>query len=142
MADGWRLLGDDVDLIDALSTLQTSGELAKYSLKTKRTTVRGKKLDGATKVTLAHELTHALQDQHFNLTKLQRAADRTHSSDALRALDAAGLSPATAGIREPTLDDVFLSLTGRRAEAEPGEQDPPERDAPRPRRRSRTKEVV
>jgi daunorubicin resistance ABC transporter ATP-binding subunit len=44
---------------------------------------------------------------------------------ALRALDGAGLSPATAGIREPTLDDVFLSLTGRRAEAEGDEQTAP-----------------
>ncbi len=44
---------------------------------------------------------------------------------ALRAFDAAGLSPQTAGIREPTLDDVFLSLTGRRAEAEEVEEAAP-----------------
>ena len=44
---------------------------------------------------------------------------------ALRALDGAELSPATAGIREPTLDDVFLSLTGRRAEAEQIEEPAP-----------------
>jgi ABC-2 type transport system ATP-binding protein len=44
---------------------------------------------------------------------------------ALRAFDAAGLSPQTAGIREPTLDDVFLSLTGRRAEAEEIEEAAP-----------------
>ena len=31
---------------------------------------------------------------------------------AARMLDAAGLEPATVGVREPTLDDVFLSLTG------------------------------
>ena len=31
---------------------------------------------------------------------------------ALRALDEAGMSPATAAVREPTLDDVFLTLTG------------------------------
>jgi ABC-2 type transport system ATP-binding protein len=31
---------------------------------------------------------------------------------ALRALDEAGMSPATAAVREPTLDDVFLALTG------------------------------
>ena len=66
--------------------MQTSGTLAKYDPKTKRATVRGKKINGATKVTLAHELTHALQDQHFDLTKLQKAATRSHSGDALRAL--------------------------------------------------------
>ncbi len=80
------LLRDDVDLIDAISSLQTSGTLAKYEPKTERATVRGKKIDAATKVTLAHELTHALQDQHFDLTKLLKAATRSHSSGALRAL--------------------------------------------------------
>ncbi len=34
---------------------------------------------------------------------------------AVRALDAAGLEPATAAVREPSLDDVFLTLTGRHA---------------------------
>jgi daunorubicin resistance ABC transporter ATP-binding subunit len=37
--------------------------------------------------------------------------------DALRTLDGAGLTPATLTVREPSLDDVFLTLTGRRAEA-------------------------
>jgi ABC-2 type transport system ATP-binding protein len=36
--------------------------------------------------------------------------------DVLRALDAAGLAPAGLAVREPSLDDVFLSLTGHRAE--------------------------
>ncbi len=33
---------------------------------------------------------------------------------ALRVLDEAGVTPATATVREPTLDDVFLTLTGHR----------------------------
>jgi daunorubicin resistance ABC transporter ATP-binding subunit len=33
--------------------------------------------------------------------------------DVLRRLDAAGIEPATLAVREPSLDDVFLSLTGR-----------------------------
>ena len=36
--------------------------------------------------------------------------------DALRTLDAEGIVPATLTVREPSLDDVFLSLTGRHAE--------------------------
>jgi ABC-2 type transport system ATP-binding protein len=36
--------------------------------------------------------------------------------DVLRSLDAEGLSPATVAVREPSLDDVFLALTGRHAE--------------------------
>jgi daunorubicin resistance ABC transporter ATP-binding subunit len=37
--------------------------------------------------------------------------------DALRSLDGADLTPTTVAVREPSLDDVFLTLTGRHAEA-------------------------
>jgi ABC-2 type transport system ATP-binding protein len=37
--------------------------------------------------------------------------------DALRALDVAGLAPLHLAVREPSLDDVFLAITGHRAEA-------------------------
>ena len=37
---------------------------------------------------------------------------------ALRRLDEGKMVPATMTLREPSLDDVFLSLTGRRAEQE------------------------
>jgi ABC-2 type transport system ATP-binding protein len=36
--------------------------------------------------------------------------------DVLRALDDQGLAPATLAVREPSLDDVFLALTGHHAE--------------------------
>jgi ABC-2 type transport system ATP-binding protein len=36
--------------------------------------------------------------------------------DVLRVLDAADLEPTGLGVREPSLDDVFLSLTGHRAD--------------------------
>jgi ABC-2 type transport system ATP-binding protein len=36
--------------------------------------------------------------------------------DVLRMLDADGLSPDTLAVREPSMDDVFLALTGHRAE--------------------------
>lgn len=44
------------------------------------------------------------------------------AADALRALDAAQLAPLGLALREPSLDDVFLSLTGRRTEGD-GEAD-------------------
>jgi len=40
--------------------------------------------------------------------------------DVLRALDGAGLAPAHLAVREPSMDDVFLALTGHRAEATGG----------------------
>ena len=43
--------------------------------------------------------------------------------DALRILDGEGLTPTTLNVREPSMDDVFLSLTGHRAEAEPVTED-------------------
>jgi ABC-type multidrug transport system ATPase subunit len=36
-------------------------------------------------------------------------------TDALRRLDAQGINPTDATLRKPTLDDVFLALTGHRA---------------------------
>jgi ABC-2 type transport system ATP-binding protein len=38
--------------------------------------------------------------------------------DALRSLDSQDLSPETLTVREPSLDDVFLALTGHRAESD------------------------
>jgi ABC-type multidrug transport system ATPase subunit len=38
--------------------------------------------------------------------------------DALRVLDAEASVPVTLAVREPSLDDVFLALTGHRAEAD------------------------
>jgi hypothetical protein len=80
------LLDGDVDLVDAVSSLQTSGVLAYYDPKTKRVSVRGKEITPALEVTLAHELTHALQDQHYDLRALQKRAEREHASSALTAL--------------------------------------------------------
>jgi len=40
--------------------------------------------------------------------------------DALRTLDTEGLAPVTIAVREPSLDDVFLALTGHRAEQADG----------------------
>jgi ABC-2 type transport system ATP-binding protein len=37
--------------------------------------------------------------------------------DALRALDTSGLTPTTLVVREPSLDDVFLTLTGHRPDS-------------------------
>jgi ABC-2 type transport system ATP-binding protein len=50
--------------------------------------------------------------------------------DVLRALDGAGIAPAGLAVREPSLDDVFLSLTGHRADGEsPDDANPAGEDA-------------
>jgi daunorubicin resistance ABC transporter ATP-binding subunit len=44
--------------------------------------------------------------------------------DVLRELDREGLEPATLAVHEPSLDDVFLALTGHRAEGEDAPAEP------------------
>jgi ABC-2 type transport system ATP-binding protein len=60
-------------------------------------------------------------------------------TEAVRRLDDQGIQLADVGLRRPTLDDVFLALTGHAAE-EDGEQ--PTEDGQRSRRRDRKKEKV
>ena len=45
--------------------------------------------------------------------------------EVVRTLDAAGLVPEWLTVREPTLDDVFLQLTGHKVEAPPAEDAQP-----------------
>jgi hypothetical protein len=82
-------IGAKVDLSGAVDQTQAADTIAFYDEETKAIYVRG---SGAftveTRVTLAHELTHVLQDQHFDLAKLRKQANdsKTGSSDALTAL--------------------------------------------------------
>jgi ABC-type multidrug transport system ATPase subunit len=58
---------------------------------------------------------------------------------AIRALDQAHLTPTTFAVREPSLDDVFLSLTGRQAVAVPTVTDEDQEELPK-RGRKRSKQ--
>jgi daunorubicin resistance ABC transporter ATP-binding subunit len=49
-------------------------------------------------------------------------SDPGASGEAVRRLDALAVSIAAVELQQPTLDDVFLTLTGRRAEDEPADQ--------------------
>jgi ABC-2 type transport system ATP-binding protein len=54
----------------------------------------------------------------------------------LRSLDQAGITPTAFTLREPSLDDVFLELTGRRAE---DEDEAEQTEDPEKKRRSRSR---
>jgi hypothetical protein len=69
------LVNGDIDLFDTSNELMSDGVAAYYSPETKRITVNGATLDAATRVTVVHELTHALQDQHFDLIRLENGLD-------------------------------------------------------------------
>jgi daunorubicin resistance ABC transporter ATP-binding subunit len=55
--------------------------------------------------------------------------------DVLRSLDAGDLAPASLAVHEPSLDDVFLALTGRHAESAEEQAEPAEQVGGRRRRR-------
>jgi hypothetical protein len=73
------------DLFEATNSLVDTGTLAFYSPATERITVRGTEVTPSLEVTLVHELTHALQDQHWDLDALQDT-QTTGESTAHRAL--------------------------------------------------------
>jgi hypothetical protein len=79
------LMTGDVDLFESNNELMADGVAAYYSPETKRITVNGDVLDTATKVTVVHELTHALQDQHFDLLGLDSQVDDV-TAETLRAV--------------------------------------------------------
>ena len=80
------LVPGSFDLHKTVDDVQGSDVLAFYDSDHKRIVVRGTHLDADHRVTLAHELTHGLQDQHYDLTKLQDATRDSGADDALTAL--------------------------------------------------------
>ena len=73
--------------------------------------------------TAAHRAHRALAPSGLGAVDVEDRTVRLTSTDgsqalfaAVRALDGTGLEPLRLDVREPTLDDVFLSLTGHRAE--------------------------
>ena len=66
----------------------------------------------------------------------------TSAMAGLRSLDQAGITPTAFTLREPSLDDVFLELTGRRAEDEVEETDDPEQNRRSRSRRKAAREAM
>lgn len=63
------LIEGDVDLAEENDQLAAGGVLGFYDPGTEELVVRGDELDPLVLGTLVHELTHALQDQHFDLSE-------------------------------------------------------------------------
>jgi hypothetical protein len=83
------LIGPGVDLPTALSKLLDAGVVGFYDTETHRLFVRRARLDRFARTVLAHELTHALQDQHFGLTRFDAlTGDEGNAATALIEGDA------------------------------------------------------
>jgi len=81
------LIEGPVDLIQSGRDLGATSTVGFYDDKKETLFVRGTDLsDVDVRVTLVHELTHALQDQHFDLTKLGDAVEKSGEDFALTAL--------------------------------------------------------
>ena len=63
-------------------------------------------------------------------------------TEAVRRLDAEGIKLADVALRRPTLDDVFLALTGHAAEQAEGDEPAAEEDGGKKRKRERKREKV
>jgi hypothetical protein len=81
------LLGGSVNLVGAQTALDTGSVQAYYDDVKKDIVIRGANLSPGTKVTLAHELTHVLQDQHFNLVKLDDGSSTADEEFAVTAIE-------------------------------------------------------
>ena len=81
------MVGPGVDLIGAQGGIDDTTTTGFYDPDTKKLSVRGDDLtDTDVKLTIVHELTHALQDQHFDLNRLDREVRDSGQSFAEDAL--------------------------------------------------------
>jgi hypothetical protein len=111
------LIRGPVDLIQSERDLSASDVVGFYDQQTKRLFVRGKDLaDTGVRVTLVHELTHALQDQRFDLDKLDQNVETSGQDFALTALvegDAVDVEDAyLASLAPSEQDDYDASRSG------------------------------
>lgn len=75
-----------LDLVAAYRQMADGGSLAFFDPRTKRISVRGTTMTEGLQVTLAHELTHALQDQHFDLGQVADHDGDSSAATVFRAL--------------------------------------------------------
>lgn len=90
-------LSGPVDLVAAVNKLAGEGIVGLYSFKDKRVVVRGAGLDDQRRVVLVHELTHVLQDQHFDIganRDKQRLSGETAALTAVAEADAEDVADA------------------------------------------------
>jgi hypothetical protein len=73
-----------LDLAEVLNQTTDAGTLAFYSPEDERIRIRGTEITVGLQVTLVHELTHALQDQHFDLAELLEGDDTDSSASVAR----------------------------------------------------------
>ena len=79
------LLEGDVDLFDKANELHGAAVIGYYSYDDERLRIRGTTITPAVESTIVHELTHALQDQNFDLGKRFEQLDKADDADSSSA---------------------------------------------------------
>ena len=100
------LVQGSFDLLEATNQLSGHGVLAFYDPDRERITVRGTDLTVGVGVTLVHELTHALQDQHFDLSRLGMSGTDGQNEALLAVVEGDALRVETAWTDELGDDDL------------------------------------
>ena len=77
------LISKDASLFDDTNTITSGGTLAFYDPETEEMVIKGTELTVGLEVTIVHELTHALQDQTFDLS---REFESDNKAELFRAL--------------------------------------------------------
>jgi hypothetical protein len=123
------LISGDVDLFAAVQEATGGGTLAYYSFEDKRITVRGSDVTPAVRATLVHELTHALQDQHFDVgdrtEKLSKESEDGTSTDS----EATVLDAVIEGDAERVAELYRASLPARERKAMAAAEEADQKDA-------------
>jgi hypothetical protein len=113
------LIGPDVDLVASLRELLDVGVVGFYDPETNELVVRGTSTTPYVRQTIAHELTHALQDQHFELDRpaLDDADDESAfgftglvEGDAEHVADAYAATFTAAEQAEAEAEEIALGL--------------------------------
>jgi 3',5'-cyclic AMP phosphodiesterase CpdA len=130
----WRTIGvipPDADLREALERFSTGQVIGFYNPEDGELVYLGQgELDLTERFTLAHELTHAIDDQNFDLTRLDAIANRCRDEESEAALGAvegsAQYFAAQVLVRFPTLDLGDLAdLIGQLGESDTSVQGVP-----------------
>jgi len=105
------------DALESANELSDTGTFAYYDPLRERITVRGTEMTTDLRVTLAHELVHVLQDQHFDLDAMlddgDPTADRLSGYLALIEGDATRIEEAYVGSLSDDDRATYLDAIGR-----------------------------
>jgi hypothetical protein len=120
----------ELDLFDAFNSVVDSGTLAFYDPDDERIRVRGTEMSVGLEVTLVHELTHALQDQRFDLDRVYDPTLDSGASTAFRSLaEGDALRVENAYVEEELTDaerdEYDEEFAGDLAESESATEDVP-----------------